>query len=50
VKLTETTSKETKSKINSDEFKDLARKKVTHFTRSRKMPFEDVMMFYDYVA
>ena len=35
----------TKETINNIDFKDKSRKNETDFTRNRKMPFEDLMLF-----
>ena len=45
MKLIEILSRLTSEILNRSEFKDKARKKSTDFTRTRKMPFEELMIF-----
>ena len=43
--ITKKIAKRTREKIREAEFKKSARKKASDFTRDRKMPFEDVVIF-----
>jgi hypothetical protein len=45
MKLAEIIAYLTRKRINDGEFKDKARKKATDFTRNRKLPFEELMLF-----
>ena len=45
MKLIELIAKQTQNKILCDEFKSKVRKKVTDFTRNRKMTFEELIIF-----
>jgi len=45
MKLSELLAKITREVIYNQDFKNLARKSLVYFTRIRKLPFEDLMMY-----